>query len=168
MPAKNNQPKIEIPFSQSEKLFVLFILACVALVWVFTIISYIDLPQTIAAHFDAIGNVDRYDNKVFLFIMPSILVITTALLLVLSRFPHTYNYPGKITESNAERQYRLGRQMMLWISLSMVAVFSIVEYLMVVAAKNPQQGPKMWLVAVIVGLTMLPVLFFIIRMATTK
>lgn len=43
-------------------------------------------------------------------------------LIVLARFPHTFNYLVAITEDNKLRQYRNAVQMMLWLAATFVGV----------------------------------------------
>lgn len=42
-------------------------------------------------------------------------------LIVLARFPHTFNYLVAITEENKRRQYRNAVQMMIWLAATFVA-----------------------------------------------
>lgn len=43
-------------------------------------------------------------------------------LIVLARFPHTFNYLVAITEDNKLRQYRNASQMMIWIAVAFVVI----------------------------------------------
>ena len=48
-------------------------------------------------------------DKVTIWIMPAVAAIIFAVLTAVSRYPHTFNYPVRITSENARRQYLLGR-----------------------------------------------------------
>jgi len=39
-------------------------------------------------------------------------MVSGMLVTIVSRYPHTSNYPFPIIEANAERQYRLARELM--------------------------------------------------------
>ncbi len=83
---------------------------------VFTVLSsiyfYSLLPEKIPVHFDLQGNVNRYGNKSSIFLLSSITAVLGIGLIILSNYPHTFNYHVKITDANREKQYSLAASMM--------------------------------------------------------
>lgn len=66
---------------------------------------YGQLPDTIPIHFGFGGEPDSYGHKATLWILPVVAAVCYSGLTVLARYPHTFNFPARITEVNAERQY---------------------------------------------------------------
>lgn len=82
------------------------------------------LPEKIPTHFDAKGAVDGWGPKSALFPLPIVALGVYVLLSVVSRFPHTFNYPIAITDENAERQYRIAVTTMRWLKMEIVWMFA--------------------------------------------
>lgn len=55
------------------------------------------------------------------FIVASLGAVTIG-MIVLARFPQTFNYVVAITEENKQRQYRNASQMMIWIAVAFVVI----------------------------------------------
>jgi len=101
---------------------------------------YSALPATIPTHFNFKGEPDGWGGKGTLLLLPAIGVILYLGLTVLSRFPHLFNYPGTITESNASRQYGIARQLISAVKVSLVVTFSYITWAMIQTARGIQNG----------------------------
>jgi len=105
-----------------------------------SIYYYSRLPASIATHFNFKGEPDGWGNKSTLFLMPVLCVILYTGLTVLSRFPHVFNYPWTITESNARRQYAIARQLLSAVKVTLVITLSYVSWAMIQTATGNQNG----------------------------
>jgi uncharacterized membrane protein len=112
---KTNRPVLQLPFSSRELLLEVASIAGVVTSIVMLASVWKSIPQTIPSHFDLSGKADAMGSKSFLLFVPRIVVFMYAMLTVISRFPHIFNYPFPVTEDNAERLYRVAREMMAWI-----------------------------------------------------
>jgi len=101
---------------------------------------YPRLPETIPQHFNIKGEPDGWGGKGSLLIMPIIGVVLFTLLSVLSRFPHVFNYPWPITETNARSQYAIARQLMSAVKLALVVTFTYITWSMIGAAMGSRTG----------------------------
>lgn len=81
------------------------------------------LPETIPTHFNFSGEADGWGSKSTLLILPISGLALYAILTVVGFFPHTYNYPWKITEKNARDQYRLAQLLMGWLKIELTWMF---------------------------------------------
>jgi uncharacterized membrane protein len=109
------------------------------------------LPARVPTHFNAAGKVDRWGPKSTVWVVPVVGVVLAVFLTVLSRFPHTFNYPCPITSENAERQYRMARLLLGIMKLSAVVVLCTLE-LMVCSAASGQNILGVWfLVGTVAG-----------------
>src|SRR4051812_925278 len=105
-----------------------------------SIYYYPRLPASIATHFNFKGEPDGWGSKSTLLLMPAVGVVLYAGLTVLSRFPHLFNYPVPITESNARRQYTMARQLLSAVKVSLVITFSYVMWAMIQTVTGNQNG----------------------------
>ena len=119
-----------------EALSALFIILLV----VYPIYYFNELPDVIPVHFNFAGNPDGYSQKSSMWILPGIGVILSILLLVMSRFPHLHNYSLKITEENAERQYRLSSKLMRIVNLIISGGFLYISYRTIQISLNQAGG----------------------------
>ena len=64
-------------------------------IWVFTITSYSNLPETIPIHFNGAGKADGFGNKINILILPFIATILFVSITVANKFPHVFNFQSK-------------------------------------------------------------------------
>ncbi len=119
---KSARPKIEIPLEETDRLLDGLVVASLAIMFAIPALHYAELPEVIPIHFNLKGEADGYAPKAFLWLLPTISSFTCGLMLFLARYPHTFNYPVKITEQNAEAHYRLAARMMRALN-AVIAVF---------------------------------------------
>jgi uncharacterized membrane protein len=103
------------------------------------------LPARVPMHFNAAGKVDGWGPKSTVWLVPAVGVVMAVFLTVLSRFPHTFNYPCAITPENAERQYRMARLLLGIVKLTAVVIFCTLE-LAVCSAASGQNFLGVWFV----------------------
>lgn len=86
------------------------------------------LPGEVPQHFNARGEVDAWGSRVLLLILPALSLVMVAGLAWLTRFPHLYNFPWKITEENAARQYELANDLMAAIRAATAWLFALISW----------------------------------------
>lgn len=99
---------------------------------------YPTLPERVPSHYDALGQPDSYSSKSKLIILVGIGIFLYALLTVISRFPHIFNYPVNITETNAESQYVNSVRMLRYIKLVIICQFTYIVYASIMIALGTQ------------------------------
>src|SRR4028118_1297429 len=98
------------------------------------------LPDRIPIHFGDRGLADAWGDKVTIWLMPAVAAIIFAVLTVVSRYPHTFNYPVPITSENARRQYLLGRGLLVWLKAEICWLLAfVVRQQILVALGNAQR-----------------------------
>lgn len=78
---------------------------------VFLISVWSKLPGEVPAHYNAVGEVDRWGSKWELLILPSVGLFIIILLQFFEKHPEMHNYPQRFNESNAELFYLQSRKM---------------------------------------------------------
>ena len=98
------------------------------------------LPAEIPTHFDFSGTPDSWDSKQSLLYLAGVGVILYLVMIVLSRFPHLNNYLVAITESNAEKQYRMAITFMLTMANIVVWMFAFIMWQTIRVALGQSEG----------------------------
>ena len=89
---------------------------------------YSKLPDTIPIHLNALGEIDGYGSKYIIWVI-SIMGIGLHLLMSwLRKRPHVFNYPVKITEENAYKQYSIANRMLRVIDVAVLILFTYIIY----------------------------------------
>mgnify|MGYP001450427865 CR=1 FL=1 len=70
------------------------------------------LGERVPVHFDSTGQPTRHGSPLELLVLPVVAGVMYALMTALARIPHWHNYPVRVTERNAERLYRIGRELL--------------------------------------------------------
>ena len=135
--ARVPRPVVKLPRSRAENV-VDGLTAIVLLAWFRVALWYWPgLPARVPMHFNAAGKVDGWGPRWTIWLLPAVGVVLAVFLTVLSRFPHTFNYPCAITPENAERQYRMARLLLGIVKLGVAVLFCTLE-LMVCSAASGQ------------------------------
>lgn len=82
------------------------------------------LPQVVPTHFDASGTADAWGDKSSVLLLAALLFTLSTGIAWLSTKPRVFNYPVPVTESNAQRVYREGERMLVWLLVPMAALFA--------------------------------------------
>lgn len=107
---------------------------------VYLLIRWRDLPSTIPIHFKGSGEADGWGSRSTLLLLPLIAIAPYVLITIISRFPHTFNFPVAVTEQNASELYRLTVQMLSWLKFEMVLLFSSLGIIMIRSAETGHAG----------------------------
>jgi len=114
---KSKQPVIKIEKDKSD-IILEWVALIVAIILVALPLYYFnDLSENIPTHFGSSGKADGFGSKGSLFILPVLGVGIYMLITYLSRRPHQFNYPSKITPENAREKYFRALKMMRYLNV---------------------------------------------------
>ncbi len=108
----NPRPILTLAPSRIERAFdrvAIAGLVCAALLAVY---GFVFVAGPVPTHFDAAGRPDAFGSKGILLLVLIPVVPGVALFAGLRNAPHTFNYAVAITPENAERQYRIARELL--------------------------------------------------------
>lgn len=162
------RPRIKIEPTSLDKVVDLAGWLILAFLWVMILLNYADLPDTIPTHFNAAGKADDYGSKSTIFMLPVIATILYAGMTRLNLFPHIFNFPMKITAENALRQYTSSTQMIRYVKLVIVFLFTLIVFKTMQTATGKSDGLGFWFLPLVLMLVLTPVIFFLIRFYRTK
>jgi uncharacterized membrane protein len=156
------RPQIEIKPDKFDLLIEAIGVLAILLLVLIPIYYYEQLPEQIPIHFNANGEVDAYDNRGTIWTLPVIGSVLFISLLILSRYPHLFNYLQEITPENAEYQYKNASKMLRSINTFTALLFTYICYSSIQVALGQQQGLTEYLIWIIIGISLsLPLYFFI-------
>ncbi len=168
MASKSKQPKIDLPTDPTNTWFRIATLATVVGMFAFAAISFPDLPERIPIHFNAKGEADGFGSKNTIWFLPVLTAVMAAILNFVSTIPHIYNYPSKITEENAPRQYAIASRMMVSLNFFIAVIFAYILWGTIQKATDQGSGLGSWfLITTLVVLGML-LLYFTLQMTKNK
>lgn len=146
----------DLPRGKIELVCEIVAVAALVFAWAVTLHALPDLPERVPTHFDAFGRPDAWGRKGTVLVLPAILLILYALLTLLARVPHVYNYPVAITPENARTQYRLARIMLTEMKAAVSLAFAYLAWAVAAVARGAREDLGPWfllaLLALIAGL----------------
>lgn len=133
-------------------------------IWVLTITSYSNLPDTIPMHYNAAGQIDGFGKKVQILTLPFVATVFFVGMIILNRFPHIFNYPTRINKDNALRQYTIMTRMTRYLKLAFVFIFGLLTCKTI----QNSDGLGRWFLPLTMGLLLIPMTYFIIKSLKAK
>jgi len=162
------RPRIKIERTSLDKVVDLAGWLVLAGLWLMILLNYADLPDTIPTHFNAAGKADDYGNKSTIFMLPVIATILYAGMTRLNLFPHIFNFPTKITAENALGQYTNSTQMMRYVKLVIVFLFTIIVFKTMQTAIGKSDGLGIWFLPLVLVLALAPFVVYLLRFYRAK
>lgn len=118
-----------------------------------------NLPDEVPAHYNAAGEVDRMSGKGSLLVGLSIGIVLYTGVEVLSKFPNMWNTGVEITSENKERVYRVLKNMINSLKLSITVIFGFITVYSTFGVSLP-----VWFLPALLGIVFVPMIYFGIRL----
>ncbi len=134
-------------------------------VFLFIALRWHTLPEQVPTHYDFAGNVTAWGSRWTLLIMPAIGLVTDIAMTILLRFPRSWNAGVKITVFNKARVFKLIRDMIADLRISLALLFAFIT---VWILRLSQTFPGWVLSAVMIPLIIVPMLRYFIRLYIAK
>ena len=119
---------MEIKHNKLDTIAEVFCMILLIVTTLYTIYMYIQLPEKIPIHYNAAGVIDRYGNKLEIFIL---LIVTWVMYIGLSlvtRVPQFWNTGVSVTAENKDRVYRILKNMLKFIKMEIIVIFCYLIY----------------------------------------
>ncbi len=136
--------------------------------WAFTIYHFNKLPDIIATHFDFSGKPNDFGSKYTIWLLPVIMTFVYVLIFSLNQNPHKFNYPIKITEQNAHKQYKLASRMMRVILFNITTMFAYITFKEIDGAYTNSSALEWWFIPLLLCSTIIPTFYMIIVSGSKK
>lgn len=152
-------PKIKIPKTKSEWFFDIIGYSFYIGSIVFLIIIWGELPNEVPAHYNALGEVDRWGSKWELIILPFIGMFTLILMQSVELFPEIQNYSKRFNETKARQFNFISRQMINQLKNACSIMFALILFESVAIALDWSSG---------LGVLFLPFVFIVLAAIIVK
>ena len=130
---------------------------------VYLIAIWNSLPDQIPGHFNAAGEVTRFDGKGILLIMPIFACVMFAGFTLIERFPRIWNTGVKITEENRLRVYRVIRSL-----LGATKLITVSALIFATVFQSLSRNLPSWYLPVLFSLLTVTIVFSIIRLIRAR
>jgi len=144
MSAKERPIINDLPRTKVELACEVVAAAALVCAWAVALSAWSDLPQRVPTHFDFSGRPDAWGSKGVFLVLPIVLLVLYALLTLLSRVPHIYNYPVPITPENAPTQYRLARGLLAEMKAVISVAFAYLTWSVTAVARGFREDLGAW------------------------
>jgi len=130
---------------------------------IYLFINWSNIPDNLAGHYNAAGNIDRWGSKGEILITPIIAWIMYIGLTIIERFPQIWNTGIKVTESNKEKVYRILKNLLGTLKVYLVFIFLFITVYQSILLPLPT-----WFLPVSLILVFGTLLFFIVKLVKIK
>jgi hypothetical protein len=137
---QNISSRVQKDKSSFERTLRIASIVGVVFLFFLVVVYWSQLPDSIPIHYNAAGKPDSWSGKWSLLILPIIGLVLYIGLSILTRFPHLYNFPWKITEENKERQFHLAQMLVLSIKTESIWLFGYIQWQTVQTALGKADG----------------------------
>jgi len=129
----------------------------------YLIITWSSIPDQIPGHFNAAGEVTRWDGKISLIFLPILAWVLFIGMSVLERFPQVWNTGVRITEENKFRVYRVLKNLLRTVKLLIVTLFVLITIFQSLAQSMP-----VWCLPVFLSLLFVFIIYNIFRLLRAR
>ncbi|WP_338730848.1 DUF1648 domain-containing protein [Mangrovimonas cancribranchiae] len=161
----DDRPKIKLTKTKLDIFLEYLAFGLLVVSTIYAIYHYGNLPEKIPMHFNHKGEVNRYDNKDSIWVINLIGFAVVYFMYYLTKFPHTFNYPQKITPENAEKFYSDAVKMMRYTNAAMGLLFALITFEIVQIALNNSLAmlPVVTgvIITIVVAITVVPIIYLI-------
>ena len=128
--------------------------------WLVIITTYQNLPEKIPIHYNGLGEVDNYSKKSSIFLLPIIGSFIFIILTMINKNPENFNYSIKITEENAENQYKNSIKMIRLLKIIVIVIFFLIDFKTIKIAIGESEGLGNWFLPLTIGIIFIPIIYF--------
>ena len=162
------RPKIKIVKTKSEWLWDILGYSFYVGSFLFLIYNWNELPDKVPAHYNALGEIDRWGSKMELFLLPIIGAVMAVLMQLLERFPETHNYPTRLNEENAKEFYLLSRKLVNQLKNLSLIFFALLLIESITTALGWGNGIGIWFLPIIIISVLIPIVLGLMKQKRIK
>ncbi len=164
----NNRPKIKLVMTNTDKFIEGFGYVMLFGIWCLAFFNFFDSSNFLISSYNDLGKTDRFIENSNVFLLPIISTVLFFGMTFLNKYPHTFNYPTIITESNALSQYANATKMIRIMKVIIVFVFGLILYCSIKHQDGTSLSLGLWFLPVTICLFTLPTLYFLIKSTNLK
>ncbi len=121
------------------------------------------IPDRVPGHFNFAGEVDRWDGKSALFILPGAALFLYVLLSLITLIPHRPKKDGKISPEKALATWKNSRLLLTALKAEIIAIFMYLEWQTIQVARGNATGLGEGFLPVYLIIIFGTLIFFLLR-----
>lgn len=125
--------KSNINFSYSDYVIIVSSILAILFSWLYTILYYFDMPETIVTHFDATGQPDGYGPKASIWIPLILFTFLSIFFIYSAKKPKSLDFSNKL-KTNKDELYN--SKVLLYSTLLLSSILIIIVYTMIQVTLN--------------------------------
>lgn len=157
------RPKIKIFKTKSEWIWDIIGYSFYLGSLIFLIYNWNGLPDVVPAHYNALGEVNRWGSKMELFILPIVGAFIALLMQLFEKLPESHNYPERLSKENAKEFYLLSRKLVNQIKNICLIIFALILIESVSIALGMGNGFGVWFLPIAILSALIPIVLVIIK-----
>ncbi|QOR68262.1 DUF1648 domain-containing protein [Cytobacillus suaedae] len=165
---ENKRPKLNLKTTPLEYLLNGISLCLIILCATYLLSEWSSLPNQVPMHFNGVGKADGWGSKWTVWILLLIGSLLWVGMLILSHYPHVFNFLIEITDENAEFQYKNARLMLTIVNTIIIVDFAYSSYQIVQVAKGLSNGLGTWSMLIFILILLGTIFIFMFRSLRTK
>jgi len=122
------------------------------------------LPDKIPTHFGLNGQPNGWGSPTTLWMLPLIVMVVYGIMTVVAQFPSAFNYPVGVTAENRAGLQELSLQMISWIKLEIVCLFTFIQWFIIQSARQGTLNLSPLVVPVCIGTIFVTIGWHIVAM----
>jgi uncharacterized membrane protein len=134
----------------------------------FSIYCYNIFPEIIPVHYNGYGQVNRLGSKDAILILPIVTIILFIILTAISQYPQNMNFPGEITEENAEANYKAAARTFRFTRIVIALIFLMIVLKTHQTVLGYSNGLGKLFLPVVFIITLVPILIFLVYSTKKK
>ncbi|SDN72380.1 DUF1648 domain-containing protein [Bacillus sp. OK048] len=157
------RPKIKILKTKSEWFWDIIGYSFYLGSLIFLIYNWNRLPDEVPAHYNALGEVDRWGSKMELLIFPIVGAFIAVLMQLLEKFPESHNYPERLNKKNAKEFYLISRKLVNQLKNICLITFVLILIESVSIALGWENRFGVWFLPIAILSAFIPIILGIIK-----
>lgn len=157
------RPKIKILKTKSEWIWDIIGYTFYLCSLIFLIFNLNGLPDEVPAHYNGLGEVDRWGSKMELFILPIVGAFIALLMQLLEKFPESHNYPERLSKENAKEFYLISRKLVNQLKNICLIILALILIESVSIALGMGNGFGVWFLPIAILSPLIPIVLGIIK-----
>jgi uncharacterized membrane protein len=145
-------------------------LGIAGLLWLLgsSVYFYASLPEIIPRHFNAYGQPDGYSRKEIIWTLPVLGSLLYAGMTLLSRYPHLFNYPQRVTQKNAAELYTLGMRLNKSLRTIIACLLAYMNHSVIQTSLGNQSGLGIGFTPVVLALIFGTIAYFLYQFSKIR
>ncbi len=145
-------------------------ISIISLALTFIIIAYYwgKYPNSVAIHYNALGQADSFGSKWLLLILPLTALLTFIGMTYLNKFPHVFNFPVEVSERNAELLYKTGKRTISFMKMTVCLLILYINISQVSSMIFNRSGINVFIILFFILCLIVAPIFAAFKMSKTR